>query len=138
MQWTERNSVFVPEIDAQHQAMFRLASELREAVLAEERAKQLGPVVQRLSEAIANHLAHEERLMRAAGYPALEWHERQHRTARSKLEALRREVETRERQPLFEAIESLAAWMRDHTSIADRMAGAYLRNHWRASDSGGR
>lgn len=125
--------MYVPEIDSQHQEMFRLAGELRQAVLESEKAERLALRARLLADCLAGHLTFEERLMRDAEYPSLEWHERQHRTARSKLAALRSSIEDAQRQSVFEAVESLAAWMRDHTAVADRMAGAYLRNHWRAS-----
>jgi hypothetical protein len=35
---------------------------------------------------------------------------------------------------MFHSLEALAGWMRDHTSVADRMAGSYLRNYWRARE----
>ena len=133
LRWTPEHSVFVPEIDAQHQEMFRLAEELRRAVLAGEKPGELELLRRRLASEIAGHLSHEERLMRAAEYPAFDWHERQHQTARAKLITLKRDIESGEWQAMFESLESLAGWMRDHTSVADRMAGAYLRNHWRAS-----
>jgi len=123
--------VHVPEIDTEHQEMFRLAADFREAVLAGEKPARLALRCRRLAAEMNGHLSHEERLMREAGYPALAWHERQHRTVRARLGALERDVERGERQPIFEALEAVAGWLRDHTSVADRMAGAYLRNYWR-------
>ncbi len=69
--------------------------------------------------------------MRDAEYPAYIWHERQHRTARAKMAALDRDVQRGGRQGMFDSLEGLAGWMRDHTLVADRMAGSYLRNYWR-------
>lgn len=133
MRWTPEHSVFVPEIDLQHQEVFALAAELRTAVTAGEVGARLDALQRRLAVVIGSHLAHEERLMRSAGYPSREWHERQHQTARAKLAALNQSVEGGDHQETFEALEALAGWLRDHTSIADRMVGAYLRNHQRAT-----
>lgn len=112
--------------------MFRLAGALREALLAGEPTGRVDLLCRRLAAESNGHLSHEERLLRDAKYPAYEWHERQHRTARARLAALDRDVRAGQTQPAFEALESLAAWMRDHTLVADRMAGSYLRNYWRA------
>jgi len=125
--------VFVPEIDAEHQEMFRLADEFRQAVLEGERPAELEGLERRLAGEVTGHLTHEERMMRAAAYPSFEWHERQHETARARLDDLRRAIPGGDRQRIFEVLESLAGWLRDHTSVADRMAGAYLRNHWRGT-----
>ena len=70
--------------------------------------------------------------MRDASYPQVEWHKRQHATACAQLETLAASIHTGEQASIFESLEAIAKWMRDHTSIADRMAGAYLRNHLRA------
>lgn len=122
----------VPAMDAEHQEMFRLAGELRDALLTAEGAGRAQLLCRRLTAETNSHFSHEERLMRDAEYPAYGWHERQHWTARAKLAALDRAVQRGERREMFEALESLATWMRDHTSVADRMAGSYLRNYWRA------
>ena len=111
--------------------MFRLASALREALFASEMTGRVDLLYRRLAAEINSHFSHEERLLRDAEYPSYGWHESQHRTARAKLGALDREVRAGKSQPAFEALESLACWMRDHTLIADRMAGSYLRNYWR-------
>lgn len=134
MKWTDEHAVQIPEIDAQHREMFNRAAELRQALLDGEKPARLALLRRALAAEINGHLSHEERLMRQADYPAYAWHERQHRAARAKLGAIERELQRGERQSLFEAVEALAAWMRDHTSVADRMAAAYLRNYWRARE----
>lgn len=131
LRWNPEQAVHVPEIDAEHQEMFRLASALRDALLSCETPGRADLLCGRLAAEINAHFSHEERLLRDAQYPAYAWHERQHRTAHAKLAALDREVRTGKSHPAFEAIECLAGWMRDHTSVADRMAGSYLRNYWR-------
>jgi hemerythrin len=108
-------AVHVPAIDAEHQELFRVAADLRQALLN-------------------GHFSHEERLMRDAEYPAYTWHERQHRTARARMAALERDFQRSDRQGMFKSLEALAGWVRDHTSVADRMAGSYLRNYWRARE----
>ncbi len=123
--------MYVPEIDAEHQQMFRAAAQLRQAVLAGEKPKQLESLVRRLAGEIAGHFLHEEHLMRGSRYPAFEWHRRQHVTARRRIASVRLRIRRGDRQQLFEALESLAGWLRDHTSVADRIAGAYLRNYQR-------
>ncbi len=134
MKWTEEHAVQIPDIDAQHREMFDRAAELRLALLNGENPARLELLRDRLAAEVNGHLSHEERLMRKADYPAYAWHERQHRTARAKLGAIEQALQRGEAQPLFEAVEAVAAWMRDHTSVADRMAAAYLRNYWRAHE----
>lgn len=134
MKWTAEHAVQIPAIDAQHREMFDRAAELRQALLNGERPARLELLRRRLAAEINGHLSHEERLMRNAEYPAYAWHERQHRTARARLGAIEHALQQGEPLSLFEAVEALAVWMRDHTSVADRMAAAYLRNYWRSRE----
>ena len=121
----------VPEIDAEHRQMFGAAAELRQAVLGGEPAEALEILLNRLIREFAGHFLHEERLMQSAHYPAHEWHRRQHETARAKLALLRRSVRSGDQSAVFESLEAFAGWLRDHTSLTDRMLGTYLRNYRR-------
>ena len=137
LRWTPEQSVHVPAIDAEHEEMFRVAPALRQALLAGDKTGHLDLLCRRLAAELNGHFSHEERLMRDAEYPAYVWHERQHRTARAKMGALERDVQRGECQSMFESLESVAVWMRDHTSVADRMVGSYLRNYWRTREYAG-
>lgn len=129
LQWTPEHSVFLPEIDAEHQAMFRLVQDLRHAALGGSGPDTLMHHLRRVSEEFTAHFQHEERLMRASRYPSTGWHKAQHGAARSKLIAVRGAIRTGDRQVISHAVECVADWIRDHTSVADRMFGAYVRNH---------
>ena len=129
MLWTEDNSVFVPEMDEEHEALFHLLHELRRAVLAGDPLEQLERQAARLTTRAASHFQHEEKLMRASRYSAIDWHERQHQTGRAKLAALTEAIRGHGKTPVFEALEALATWILDHVSVADHMLGSHLRNH---------
>ena len=129
MLWTEENSVFVPEMDEEHEALFHLLEELRRAALAGDTLEQLERQLGRLTTRAASHFQHEERLMRASRYTALAWHERQHQTGRAKLAALTGSIRGHGPAPVLEALEALATWILDHVSVADHMLGSHLRNY---------
>jgi len=114
--------------------MFGAAATLRQALLAGDKPTRLDVLCRRLAAEMNRHFSHEERLMRDAEYPSYAWHERQHRTALAKMGVLERDIQRGEGHAIFESLESLAAWMRDHTLVADRMAGSYLRNYWRSRE----
>jgi hemerythrin-like metal-binding protein len=127
--WTEDNSVFVPEMDEEHEALFHLLHELRRAVLAGDPLDQLERQAGRLATRAASHFQHEERLMRASRYSAIDWHERQHQTGRARLAALTDAIRGHGQEPVFESLEALATWILDHVSVADHMLGSHLRNY---------
>ena len=133
--WSNANSVFLPEIDAEHRAIYRLGDELHKALLAGARPSQLKAIAVNLLEAEEQHFRHEERLMRAIHYTSFDWHKRQHDAARRQSRALARRIEAGDPAAATELLEFFSEWLRGHLSVADRMMGARLRNYLRFNTS---
>lgn len=126
--WTKMHAVFIPEIDAEHQSLFRLADDLHQAVLGGAPADRALAMLRELIACGEDHLAHEERLMRTTHCPALAWHKGQHDTMRKKLAEFAPLIEDRERQEALSLLKSLSGWLRDHVRLADCMMAAHVRN----------
>lgn len=126
LQWTISHAVFVSEIDDQHREIFEALSDLADAAPSEARA-----AAARLTVRIADHFAHEERLMRAARYQSFRWHKRRHDAARHRVGDFVYRMESGDARAVGELVEYLTGWLHDHTRVADRMMGAALRNHQR-------
>lgn len=122
--WNPDDTVFQPEFDAEHRELFRLGEDLQHAVETGT-AETIEEKMRLLAAGFEAHLAHEERLMVAAGYSGYEWHKRQHDAVRERLQSLRSEPN--------ELLPYIAGWFRDHTGVADRMMAAALRNAGRAT-----
>jgi hemerythrin len=71
--------------------------------------------------------------MKEARYPLLNWHKRQHETARNAARPLVARIEAGDRRAVKELLELLSGWMKDHLAVADRMMAAALRAFARAS-----
>ena len=126
--WTKAHAIFLPEIDAEHRNLFRMAEDLHQAVRAGAEAARVQELARPLAVAIEEHFAHEERLMRSAACPDAAWHKAQHDAARKKMGPLFAEIERGEVDAAGELIEFLGKWFRDHMSLPDRMMGAHVRN----------
>ena len=91
---------------------------------------EIQKLTQRLISSIAGHFAHEERLMRAARYASIRWHKQAHDHAGRRVGN-----SSPHRKRGFhgrpELVEYLTSWLNDHTRLADRMMGAFLRNQQR-------
>ena len=127
--WSSALSVYLPEIDAEHRAIYRLGDELHKALLAGADPAQLKPILVNLLESAEQHFRHEERLMRAVHYTAFAWHKRQHDAARKRAKALAKRIEAGDSAAAGELLKFLSDWLRDHMAVADRMMGARLRNY---------
>jgi hemerythrin-like metal-binding protein len=133
--WTNAHSVYLPEIDAEHRAIYRLGDELHKALLAGAKPAQLQPILENLLESAEQHFRHEERLMRAIHYTGFAWHKHQHDAARKRGKALAKRIGEGDATAAGELLKFLSDWLRDHLGVADRMMGARLRNYLRFNTS---
>jgi hemerythrin len=133
--WSSAHSVYLPEIDAEHRALYRLGDELHKAMLAGADPVHLKPVVDNLLESAEQHFRHEERLMRAIHYTSFDWHKGQHDAVRKKAKALAKRIDAGDSAATGELLEFFSEWMRGHLGVADRMMGARLRNYLRFNTS---
>jgi hemerythrin-like metal-binding protein len=133
--WSNAHSVYLPEIDAEHRALYRLGDELHKALLAGAAPAQIQPILANLLESAEQHFRHEERLMRAIHYNGFAWHKHQHDAVRKKTKALARRFEGGDSAAAGELLQFLSDWLRDHLGVADRMMGARLRNYLRFNTS---
>lgn len=133
--WSSAHSVYLPELDAEHRAIYRLGDELHKALLAGAETAQLQPIMVSLWESAEQHFRHEERLMRAVHYSAFAWHKRQHDAARKRAKALAKRIEGGDSAAAEDLLQFLSDWLRDHMAVADRMMSAFLRNYLRFNTS---
>lgn len=129
--WTKAHAIFLPEIDAEHRNMFRMAEDLQTAVRTGAEAARVQDLIRPFAVAIDEHFAHEERLMRAVSCPDYAWHASQHNTVRARLEAVVADADAGNVEAAREFIEYLGRWMKDHFALSDRMMGAHVRNYER-------
>ena len=130
--WSKAHAIFVPEIDAEHRNIFRLADELHQAVVGGAPADRAQAILRELIASEEDHFAHEERLMRSTHYPASAWHKGQHDTVRKRVTEFAPRIEGGEREAAPLLLEFLSGWLRDHFRLADCMMAAHARNYERA------
>ena len=131
MRWDTSHAVFVSEIDDDHREIFEALAGLQLALGGRGTAAEVGVRTRRLVDRVAEHFAHEERLMRAARYGSLNWHKQQHDGARRCVSEFVGKMQAGDAQAGREMAEYLAVWLDNHTRLADRMLGAFLRNRRR-------
>jgi hemerythrin len=133
LQWSTSHAVFVTEIDDEHKEIFQAVSELQDALANGGVFLNVRKLTQRLAGCVAEHFAHEERLMRAARYGSLRWHKHQHDHARMRVGQFAARIEQGDTAAGSELVEYLTSWLGGHTGLADRMMGAFLRNRQRCA-----
>jgi hemerythrin-like metal-binding protein len=129
--WSTSHAVFVTEIDDEHKELFEAISRVQDALTSRGSVAEVYKLAERLKSCLAEHCAHEERLMRAARYGSARWHQRSHRAALGRVGQFVSRLEQGETAAGHELVEYLTSWLPDHASVADRMMGSALRNHQR-------
>jgi hemerythrin len=78
LEWTDELSVYIPEIDAEHQHFIQLVNELNEAIARRMDVAEIKNRMQAILDDAVAHFAHEEALFREWGYPETEEHAKKH------------------------------------------------------------
>ena len=133
LKWSTSNAVFVTEIDDEHKEIFGAVSSVQEVFTSGGPVSEIPKLTQRLTSCLVDHFAHEERLMRAARYASLRWHKTSHDNARKRVGQFVLRIEQEDTKAVLDLVEYLTSWLHDHTRLADRMLGAFLRNHQRCT-----
>ncbi len=126
IQWSPSLSVGVPEIDAQHQELFRRAERLVTALRSGDRG-EVAPLVRYLADYVVQHFSAEERYMREIGYPHLEGHRAAHDTFRHDLAEMIADYERKGPTPLVALTMHnwLSDWLRRHVGGLDVDIGRF-------------
>jgi len=131
LQWSTSHAVFVTEIDDEHKEIFQAVGHVQEVLGSGSPLMEIQKAAQRLTASIVGHFAHEERLMNAARYGSLRWHKQAHNAARRRVGQFVLRIEQGDSAAGVELVDYLTSWLNDHTQVADRMMGAFLRNQRR-------
>jgi len=131
--WTDSYCLGISEVDREHRGLFAALNDLSAAMSSAD-----WPTVRRILQVIpkdaAKHFRREERLMQRARFSGLEWHRKQHTTARKRIEVLV-EAALLDGTPHCEAVLAyFRAFLPMHIKVHDRMMSASLRNfaRWRS------
>ena len=131
LKWNSSHAVFVTEIDDDHKEIFDAISQFQAALSESPLVSNRNDLTGRLSLCLADHFAHEERLMRAARYGLLSWHKRSHDAARKRVARLVQRIGQGDSQAGPALVQYLSEWLPNHTRVPDMMLGAFLRNERR-------
>jgi len=126
--WTKAHAVYLPQVDAEHRNLFRMAEDLHQAVRTGSEAARVQELVRLLLTAVEEHFAHEERLMESVSCPDFDWHKLQHDTARKRGNQMLEDMRAGDLEAPRRFLDFLARWFKDHCSLTDRMMGSHVRN----------
>lgn len=127
IEWKDRYSVGIIEIDAQHKKLFQLYNNLIEAMHQGVGIKELGKALDELLEYSVWHFMTEENYMEKYKYPELENHKKIHNEFREKFYKIHKDFH--EGKPVItqEVVEYLRDWIKNHVLYTDQKYAPFLK-----------
>jgi hemerythrin-like metal-binding protein len=125
--WTEKMSVGVEVLDADHKKLIALLNDLHDGIASGHGTERLERVLDGLVDYVGTHFAHEETYFAQTGYPGAAEHIQEHRT----LANLVNDVQVRYNQGKFEALSLntmnfLKDWLTNHLQGSDKNYKSHL------------
>jgi hemerythrin len=130
MEWEDRMSVGVREIDAEHRHLVDMLNQLFDAMQRGEGRDKLGEILDGLVEYTDAHFKHEEFLFDKTEYPDSEMHKKEHNNLRKQVIEIQKKYKSGEYDTLtIETLTFLKNWLVNHTTGSDRRFGPHLNVH---------
>jgi len=127
--WSPEYETGFPIIDQQHQEMFKVVSDLQEAMVRQAEPSYLKHLLQALLKDTIAHFTLEEDLMQEHGYPSYEEHKQIHDRLRQKITKVLRRLEAQEdvASGNSELSHFLHQWLVHHIQGQDRKMIQFFR-----------
>ncbi len=135
IEWEEKYSVDVPELDAFQKELFEKFNELIDLKLEKADAKAVTNMISDINDYSKMFFAKEEKLLRQRKYPDLESHSKAHRQFIRSSIGLRREIAEDINNLTMEIILQLRDWLVDHVETSDSLYVPFVRIHQYIDDS---
>ncbi|MCX6712073.1 MAG: bacteriohemerythrin [Candidatus Vogelbacteria bacterium] len=129
LDWDDKYSVGVEEIDKQHKQMFVTINELLDIIHANKPIEHLQSVIDGLVAYKVFHFATEERYFKEFNYEETEDHMAKHREFNERLTALQAKYPTFSLEFAFELIDFLEDWLVDHLMTVDQKYVKCFHDH---------
>lgn len=126
--WSDRLSVNVGTIDADHKRLVAMANELYEAMRGGKGKDALGKILDGLISYTRTHFAREESYMSLHDYPKAADHRAEHAAFVKKVGEVKAKFDAGDGSVLsMQVLNFLAEWLAKHIQGSDRALGVYLQ-----------
>lgn len=128
-EWTTDISVGIPEIDQQHQELFKRINVLLDACTQQKGKSEVGRFLGFLEEYVIEHFQAEEKVMAERKYPAYAIHKQEHDHFKQRLATIRKEFTEfgATIHVVLLAVRTAGDWLLTHIKKTDKALGAFLR-----------
>ena len=119
LEWSEKFSLQIQEIDDQHKKLFMMINELQEGRENGDEKEAISAVLTRMGEYLDFHFSTEEKYMQEFNYPEFTLHRSQHAEFVAKFLDFMQKVRTGEENVSNEILHFLKDWLINHVLGSD-------------------
>jgi hemerythrin len=128
LEWSEKYSMGMDEIDEQHHQLFVLLNRLHKAVVDGAEQGTLGEILDELIDYTVNHFETEENLFKENNYPEYEAHKNQHDDLTGQVVELQNKFREGSATISFEVLDFLSEWLTNHTLDSDQKYVVFMNS----------
>jgi len=129
-EWTTDISTGVPEIDKQHQELFKRINDLLEACQQQKGKEEVGRFLVFLEEYVIEHFNAEEKIMTGRRYPGLSAHKQEHEHFKQRIATIKKEFLEfgATIHVVLLAVRTAGDWLVSHIRKTDKALGEFLKS----------
>lgn len=127
IEWNEKLSVGVPEMDNQHKRLVAIINELNDAMKQGKGREALGKVLNNLITYVHTHFKSEEEFMRKVSFPELESHKAEHKKLTNEVEKFYNDFKDGKTILSVQIMNFLRNWLLDHIGKKDKAYGEFAK-----------
>lgn len=125
IEWFDKLSTHINEVDLQHQKLISLLNELYDSLRKGAAKSAVDQVLDELVRYAIYHFNTEEALMTKYAYPGYEFHKKEHESFKASIQEFL-EKEAKRKVISIDLLLFLKDWLIKHIIVVDKKMGAYL------------
>jgi hemerythrin-like metal-binding protein len=118
--WNDKYSVSVPEMDRQHKKLINMINNLNDAMKAGKGSEIIGKILSDMVAYTRTHFNEEERMLAAAGYDGLNEQKKLHASFVRKLIEFKSKYDSGQTMISIEIMDFLSKWLTGHIMEIDK------------------
>lgn len=127
--WSEKLSVNVTEIDEQHKTLIEKINRLHQAMLDNKGREVQKPIIDAMADYAASHFEKEEKYMQRYGFPGLHDHRTEHDKFTAKAIELKERFDSAGFVLSLEILTFLKNWLQEHILVTDKKYSKHFNDN---------
>ena len=124
--WNDKFSIGVPEIDEHHRHLFSLLNETYDGFVNHAPPENMGVLLDALIDYATYHFSAEERWMEASGFPGLDRHKKEHGTFSRSISEMHKNYHGGMKSLTLRLFTFLHGWLSTHILESDAEFGRFV------------